>query len=394
MEIGRDCGDLDYPESDTDVLIEFVSEVPDLATLEALNLSVLRTYSEIITVKVRSTLGIPADELADELEDLEGVVFAKPDRGIGVPEAFGMSISFDDGGGDPHFEYVHQDFLQSLRVGAAHLASRGAGVRIALIDTGVDPTHPDLAGHLGAGWDFVDDDSDPTDIENGVDDDGDGHVDEAFGHGTHLGGLLALLAPDAEIVPYRVLDADGVGSASNVAGAVLRAVADGVDVINLSLGMKNPYRPLRLAVEHAAENGVIVVASIGNDGQAAPHFPAAYSEAIAIGSADPTDALSSFSNYGVTLHCVAPGEEILSLYPDERYAVWTGTSMSTPMAASLAAVLLAHPAAPSVEDVTELLESTGVLLTDVPVSGTIHRLDFWGAVTRMEGARTELPAGF
>ena len=115
----------------------------------------------------------------------------------------------------------------AIDVGDAHSHATGAGVDVAILDTGIDSTHPFLVDHVLPGWDFVDDDDDPADEAGGLDSDLDGLVDEAWGHGTHIGGIVAQIAPDARIMPYRVLDSDGVGHTYALAAAIFDAVDRG-----------------------------------------------------------------------------------------------------------------------------------------------------------------------
>jgi len=144
--------------------------------------------------------------------------------------------------------YAEQWAPQAVRLEAAQQVSTGDGVRIAVLDTGVDRLHPGLGGRLMPGWDFVDDDNDPSEVGNAE--------NLGFGHGTHVTGLVALVAPGAQIMPVRVLDADGIGNVWVLAEALLYSVDpdrnsdtdDGAQVINLSLGTINRTGILRTAV--------------------------------------------------------------------------------------------------------------------------------------------------
>jgi subtilisin family serine protease len=122
------------------------------------------------------------------------------------------------------------------------LFNKGAGIKVAVLDTGIDLTHPAFAGKLLPGYDFVDGDSDPTEVPCSPTPCSTTSV--AFGHGTHVAGLIALVAPSAKIIPYRVLDVNGEGNAWVLAEALARAVVDGADVINMSLGTATRTRVL------------------------------------------------------------------------------------------------------------------------------------------------------
>ena len=140
-------------------------------------------------------------------------------------------------------DYATQWAGDYLGLPAAHTIARGAGVRVAVLDTGIDPLHPAFAGRLLDGYDFVDMDNDPSEV-------GVAGTDPIFGHGTHVAGLVVLAAPDALILPVRVLDRDGAGNIWVLAEALAYAVNpdgdpstdDGVDVINLSLSTQRRTR--------------------------------------------------------------------------------------------------------------------------------------------------------
>jgi thermitase len=212
--------------------------------------------------------------------------------------------------------------------------ARGDGVLIADLDTGVDYHHPDLAGKVALGWDFVAGDADP--------------IDE-HGHGTHVAGIAAAvtnnargvagMAPSARILAVRVLDANGSGTMSNAARGITYAVDNGAKVINLSLGGASGTTALRDAVGYAVGKGVVLVCAAGNDSKTTLSYPAAYDGCTSIGATSSSDARASFSNTGTGLDLVAPGVSILSTVRGTGYQSWSGTSMATPMAAGLAALL-------------------------------------------------------
>lgn len=260
---------------------------------------------------------------------------------------------------------------QAIRLDAAQRLSTGAGTRVAVLDTGIDPSHPLLAGRLLPGWDFVDNDADPSEVGS--------RADVAFGHGTHVAGIVALTAPAASILPLRVLDASGTGTAWALAAAMLHAVDpdgdpatdDGVHVINLSLGSPartalldsvallvscSPPDPTVPADDltdagYGADQercsgfgGAVVVAAAGNDGsRSVREYPAAEGAyglvAVAASAAD--GRLASFSNSGTWIHLAAPGDGITSAVPGSGWGTWGGTSMATPFVAGVAALLRA-----------------------------------------------------
>jgi len=244
------------------------------------------------------------------------------------------------GWGDDSTPIQNQDSTRALQLEAAHDLSRGGGTLVAVVDTGVQPDHPTLANSLDVlGYDFVDNDLAPDEETNGLDDDGDGRVDELYGHGTHIAGIVHLVAPDARLLPLRVLNSDGRGNNFRTASAIVYAAHRGADAINLSLGTPHQSVLLREVVGEAAQLGVIVVGAAGNLNTDAKQYPAAEACAIGVTSVNARDKKSSFANYGDWIGVAAPGENIYSTFPVDRYAWWSGTSMATPFVAGQAALL-------------------------------------------------------
>jgi subtilisin family serine protease len=250
--------------------------------------------------------------------------------------------------GDPEFvgtdpsTWLRQPVVAELALDAVHARANGAGVTVAVLDTGIDVTHPALAGRLRIGWDYVGDDRDPAEARDGLDSDGDGHVDEAFGHGTHVAGIVALVAPAARIMPVRVLDANGRGNVFAVAEALADVVADGADVVNLSFGTEDNVesKVMKDAISRAEKAGVVVIASAGNTASSSPRFPASNDKVIGVGGEDASmTRLAWFSNRGNWVRATAPSEGIVSAVPGGGYARWSGTSMAAPFVSGQAALI-------------------------------------------------------
>ncbi len=244
----------------------------------------------------------------------------------------------------------------------------GAGVTVAVIDTGVDGTHPDLAGRVAPGGSAL----------NGaaVVTTGTGSVDPN-GHGTHVAGIAAAgadngigiagVAPGATILPLRVLGATGSGWSTDVAAGVVWAANNGADVINLSLGSSGQSTSMTNAINYAHANGVVVLAAGGNGGpNGSTHYPAAGPNTIAVASVTSSGLVSSFSTRGSYLDVAAPGSSILSTLSGGGYGYKSGTSMATPFAAGVAALMLGANPQMTPDQVADRLVTT---VTDVGAPG-------------------------
>jgi len=161
----------------------------------------------------------------------------------------------------------------------------------------------------------------------------------AHGHGTMVAGILAVMAPDAMIMPLRAFDDKGCGTTYNIAKAVKYAVSHGAQVINMSFGISGQTQTLKKTIEEAVKAGVTVVASAGNGNTSIPQYPAAYPGVLGVSATKLNDTKTSFSDYGSTIFVSAPGSNIISAFPGGYYAELSGTSFSAPMVAAEAALL-------------------------------------------------------
>ncbi|MCV3216152.1 S8 family serine peptidase [Plectonema radiosum NIES-515] len=255
----------------------------------------------------------------------------------------------------------------------------GKGVVVAVVDTGVDRNHDDLKDNIWTNTKEI--------AGNGIDDDGNGYVDDVngwnfdgndnntldvAGHGTHVSGTIASekndfgvtgIAYDAKIMPVKVLNDSGSGSYDAIAQGIRYAADNGANVINLSLGGDYPNSVLESALKYASSKGAIVVMAAGNDSGLQPGYPARYANetGIAVGAVDKENNLASFSNlagFNPLTYVTAPGVDIYSTLPGNKYANYSGTSMATPHVAGVVALMLS--ANPNLTDaqVRQILQDT------------------------------------
>jgi subtilisin family serine protease len=273
---------------------------------------------------------------------------------------------------DVYYAGIQSPYLSRLEMPAAWDKTTGRPeIVIAVLDTGVNFNHPDLRDGIWAN---------PGEIAgNGVDDEGNGFIDDAIGwdfaqddnlpdddhgHGTHVAGIAAArinngqgiagMAGNATIMPVDVFR-DGIGSYADLIQAILYAADNGAHVINMSLGASSYSRGEEEAVNYAWRRNVVVVAAAGNTRANTYRYPAAHSNAIAVSAVDSTDAFASFSTWGDFVDVAAPGVSIMSSYRNS-YSYLSGTSMAAPHVAGLAALILSADPTLSPAQVRALIE--------------------------------------
>ncbi|HEY5479543.1 MAG TPA: S8 family serine peptidase [Gaiellaceae bacterium] len=248
------------------------------------------------------------------------------------------------------------------------LTTGDSNVVVAVVDSGVQADHPELLGRVLPGYDFVNNDSDPSDDD---------------GHGTEVAGVIAAQGNNGigiagacwkcKIMPVKVLDSSGTGSDIDVASGIVWAVDHGADVINMSLGGTATSQTLADAVSYAERLGVVVVAAAGNDGSTTrattPNYPAAYPGVISVAGVDETNALYDWSNHGSWIMVGAPGCTY-STTLNGSYGGFCGTSTASPFVAGLAGLARSYNLAATASSVVSTIETTA----QAPLGDTAHGL--------------------
>ncbi len=277
--------------------------------------------------------GQDAESLAVVINNLEAVQYCGANYYLDAPESSQRSQPFldCDGSGD----YATQLAAIELDLTTVLTLADGDGVKVAIIDGGVNFDHPEFVSRSGgvhSGWDFVDNDELANDEPGG----------SSSGHGTFVAGIVRLVAPGCDIYAYRVLDTLGRGDGYAVTEALLRAIQDGCTVVNLSLGMIGRHDALDDALKYAESRGVTVVTSAGNDSTEADilfPFPGHKASCITVAALDSLNIKADFSNYGPKVDICAPGTRVYSTFLDTSYAWWDGTSFAAPFVTGLSALI-------------------------------------------------------
>ncbi len=237
--------------------------------------------------------------------------------------------------GDDDSSYDKQWSLPKIMAPQAwQITSGEADTLVAVLDTGIDQTHEDLAGKVISNTNFT---QSPT-------------VDDVHGHGTHMAGIIAAaentigitgLAYNVSLMNVKVARDDGISDSETVAKGIVWAVDNGAKVVNISLTITKPSLALENAVNYAWDKGAIIVAAAGNNFGSTPVYPAAYPNVIAVAATDKDDRLPRWSNRGDWVSLGAPGVDIYSILPGNGYGYKSGTSPAAAMVSGEAALLYA-----------------------------------------------------
>jgi subtilisin family serine protease len=305
----------------------------------------------------------------------------------GGTQSFFLSATFND--------YVRQEHLAVIQADRLRFADSRT-LTVAVLDTGVDPDHNVFANRLApGGYNYIGDNADYRDIGNGLDDNGNGQIDEMVGHGTMVSGLILRIAPQARILPMRVLNCDGVGASFYVAQAIYDSIDLGAGVINISLGSIRPSQAIADAVQAALDHGIIIVAAAGNTDRSEPAFyPAAFEGVLSVAGTTTTDRKAEFSDYGQWIDLTAPAVDLASAFPGTNgntYARNSGTSMAAPLVTGAAVLVrLQQPSlTPAQVGATLKMTSTSIDPLNPEYAGLLGsgRLNIRQALTAPTGSR-------
>nr|QNO50704.1 hypothetical protein HLBKPKBF_00022 [Methanosarcinales archaeon ANME-2c ERB4] len=252
---------------------------------------------------------------------------------------------------NPGVAYIEDDVILAIATdeyvnssGVSHINSEmaqnsginGTGVKVAIIDTGVDYTHEDLDSNCKGGYDFVFNDPAPFD-------------DSYNSHGTHVAGIIAAerngigvvgVAPNASLYAVKAMDGSGYGLASWLIAGIEWAVENDMDVVVISSGTEEDSQSLRDACRNAYDTGLLLVAAAGNTHGGNVTYPARYDSVIAVTATDLNDSRAPFSPIGLEIELAAPGVNILSTTRDDSYGYLSGTSRAAPHVAGIAALII------------------------------------------------------
>ena len=335
-----------------------------------LNAQAISTMPQLNVIVLQVPAGLEL-EAANQARKKPGITFAEVDYAVSVDDSLLLDtpailhwLAESSSPDDPY--YPQQWSLPKIGAPSAWKYTTGSpGVLIAVVDSGVQLTHPDLAEKI---W------TNPGEIPgNHQDDDGNGKVDDVhgwhyyhhytnlgflpaedanviddFGHGTHVAGIAAAstnnqtgisgISWGSRILPVKVLDEWGSGWYSDIAAGIIYAADNGAQIINLSLGGEQPSDLLHSAVDYAHNHGALVIAATGNSGGAVL-YPAAYDPVLAVAATDENDQRPAFSNFGTQVDLAAPGTNIYSTWYLSNYFTKSGTSMAAPHVSGVAALL-------------------------------------------------------
>lgn len=299
--------------------------------------TVIKKINKLGVLKLKISSGVDPQKLATAYQSEPEVEYAEPNflihtlltpNDLSFTQQWGLNNTGQTGG-TPDSD-IDASEAWDIETGDPSLV-------IAIVDTGVDFDHPDLAGKVIPGHDFVNDDDDAQDDH---------------GHGTFVAGIAAAVTDNntgvagvcwySQILPVKVMDSSGTGDHGDVADGIIYAADNGAHIINLSIGDPDPSTTLENAIKYAYDIGVVLVAGAGND-NGPVLYPAAYDGyVLSVAATDHNDERAPWSNYGPEIDVAAPGVNIYSTHWNDTYATKSGTSTSTPFVSGLAGLILSQ----------------------------------------------------
>ena len=328
-----------------------------LVTLSILTNPALAGDKKVI-IGFRHSAGLTDGDKHEKVHRAGGKIF-RDHRLINAVSAELSEVSVSALKKDPHVAYIEadkvitvvepvlvtsstdQELLDSWgvkRIGADMAAMKGikgAGINVAILDTGIDSNHPDLKDNYKGGYNFVYDNNDPYD-------------DSRYGHGTHLAGIIAArdngtgvvgVAPEASIYALKVLNGGLMGTTTDILAGIEWAITNKMNVINMSFGAQMDSLAFRDACDAAFKAGIVLVAAAGNFNQPIVDNPAGFDPVIAVSATAQDDTKALFSNYGAKVELSAPGLAVMSTVPGGGYGLMSGTSQATPHVTGVAALI-------------------------------------------------------
>ncbi len=329
------------------ILVKTKAELNDSSVTELLKSHGAVQKGLINGINVR-VVNVPEDKLDHVLEALShnpNIEFAEPDYVASAD--FVPNDPYYTGGNQWHHAKIQSPQAWDITQGTTNIV-------VAVLDTGVDASHPDLAGKVLAGYNYI------ANTSNFTDD---------HGHGTAVAGTAAATGNNGVgvagvaikncILPVKVLDSTGNGSYSAIANGITFAANKGARIINLSVAGSSSSSTLQSAVDYAWNKNSVIVAAAGNNANNTPQYPAACNHAVAVSATDSSDNLASFSSYGSYVTVSAPGQGIVTTTKGGSYSSWSGTSFASPVAAGVAALVAsANPQLSNAQIVDALKTST------------------------------------
>jgi len=356
--------------AEDEVLVKFKDTESDTAlanTLESLASEPLNNASDIVIADVPE--GETVESFVETLQAQSNVEYAQPNYVYKLERTVNDTFIADQW----HLNKIGAFNAWDTTMGSSE-------IKVAVLDTGIDLDHPDLAGQITAQADVVQND---------------GNAEDDNGHGTHVAGIIGAVADNmtgvAGIAPgVKLIAVDVFGYyvnpetslvefgafTSDVIEGIEYAVTHGADVVNMSLGGSEYDSAFEEAVDAAVNAGVVIVAAAGNENENGAHYPSDFNSCISVVATDQNDLKADFSNYGIEKDIAAPGVSILSAFPNDvdpehpvDYIYMGGTSMASPVVAGVVALMLSQKPGLSVDDIKDKLYSSADIVTDPAISG-------------------------